>query len=397
MAEETTMSPVEPANKPAIKKPVIGGAGALKPGLKLPPKPGLPTAGLKLPPKPAGAASPLKTVTTATPFKPGLKMPTTPALKTGLRLPTKPVIRKPGTAVAAPAPAAVAAAPAAPTDSAPVAPAAPAQTAPVAAPAAAAVAPVVAPPVAPAAAGQDGSLATLKAVTQSLKGTTAQIPQQAILRKTGIIADSSKEMSEAQKQASKSKTSRISLSDAVGIAQVKNENAPMKTIRIKRPANLPANGPAPVASAPVAATVVAPPPVAKPVAEPAADKPAADQPAATSSVSVTQRKTIKITRPSGGVVRPSGKFGISKPAAAPAPAASAPVPAPASSDSVADIPDIAEMPTVAALPTVEAPKAVVADVPVFVTIVSMAVQIAACVAMGALAWFLYQDAALPVM
>ena len=74
--------------KPVIRKPTIGG-GALKPGLKLPPKP--------------AGATPLKTVTTSSPLKAGLKMPATPTLKAGLKLPTKPVIRKPGSGVA-PAP-----------------------------------------------------------------------------------------------------------------------------------------------------------------------------------------------------------------------------------------------------------------------------------------------------
>ena len=77
----------------------------------------------------------------------------------------------------------------------------------------------------------------LKSVTQKLKGITQQIPAQAILHKTGIIADGA--VSDAQKQAAKSKTARISLSDAMGVAPVKNEAAPMKTIKIKRPVDIP--------------------------------------------------------------------------------------------------------------------------------------------------------------
>ena len=86
---------------------------------------------------------------------------------------------------------------------------------------------------APAAEQQPGALEQLKTVTQKLKGVTQEIPQQAILRKTGIIAD--QDLTEAQKQASKSRTARISLSDALGVAPVQNEAAPIKTIRIKRP------------------------------------------------------------------------------------------------------------------------------------------------------------------
>ena len=72
--------------------------------------------------------------------------------------------------------------------------------------------------------------------SEKLKGVTQQIPQQAILHKTGIIAD--QDLTEAQKQASKSRTARISLSDAIGAAPVQNDAAPMKTIRIKRPVGL---------------------------------------------------------------------------------------------------------------------------------------------------------------
>ena len=88
MADEVTMTPVTAAQppklNPLIRKPVVGGGAtaALKPGLKLPPKPGL-AGGLKLPPKPGS----------------------TVALKPGIKLPPKPVIRKPGaTVVAAPLP-----------------------------------------------------------------------------------------------------------------------------------------------------------------------------------------------------------------------------------------------------------------------------------------------------
>ena len=71
-------SPLKPM-KTVIHKPAPG-AGGLRPGLKLPPKPaaGL-KPGLKLPPKPAG-------------LKPGLKLPpkTSFQLKPGLKLPPKP-------------------------------------------------------------------------------------------------------------------------------------------------------------------------------------------------------------------------------------------------------------------------------------------------------------------
>ena len=393
MAEETNTSPVSAAEppkanplaapaaktaatlqmKPVIRKPAIGGAGvALKPGLKLPPKPGV------------AAASPLKAVA-ASPLKPGLKMPAAPTLKPGIKLPTKPVIRKPGSGIAplkpavpaAPKPAVPVAAPAAPAAAAPTEPVKP--TAPVA---------PVATPI--SAEPPKSALGALKAVTQNLKNVqvSSEVPQQAVLHKTGIIAAPVKDLTDAQKQAAKSKTARISLSEAVGVAPVKNENAPMKTIRIKRPANLQTSGPATAkpADAPVAAPVVAP--VA---AAPAAAAPA-PAPAEKGDVSLTQRKTLKITRPSNLGVRPAGKFGINKPAAPAAPAAAA---APSAGGEVADIPDIPDMPAVS-LPSVGAAGDTVADVPAVVGIIGVVVQIAACAVIGALAWFLYQDAQIPL-
>ncbi len=68
--------PIKPGMRPVpagIRKPTIGG-GAMKPGLKLPPKPGL-ASGLKLPPKP-GLASGLK----LPPKKPAIAAPKPPAV-----------------------------------------------------------------------------------------------------------------------------------------------------------------------------------------------------------------------------------------------------------------------------------------------------------------------------
>lgn len=440
MAEEVEMTPVEAAEPPKsnplakptvsvppVAKPVAGTATvALKPGLKLPPKPGATVAlkpGLKLPSKSGatvalkpGLKLPPKPGATVTGLKPGLRLPTQTTLKPGVKLPPKPVIRKPGaTVMAAPLPKPVMPAtpadPAAPaastTPAAPVAPAASAAPVPPAAPVAAAApaAPVVQKPI-PVDAQGVGKLPTveakavartdvnpvvsenpkpmdqLKSVTQKLKGVTQEIPQQAILHKTGIIADAA--MSDAQKEAAKHKTARISLSDAMGVAPVKNENAPIKTIRIKRPvviptaATQPAPAPAPSATAPAAA---------QPAAAPAEEKPAEP------SASMTQRKTLKIARPAGGAVRPAGKFGIKRPsptqattvpAAPAAPAAGTP----AESDSVADIPDIPAIPT---MPTASVPEAPASDGPAWLWTLSSLVQAAACAAIGALAWFLYQN------
>jgi len=397
MAEETPMSPISeavppkanplatPASahaatlklKPVIRRPVTGAAGAtqtaLKPGLKLPPKPGLATAGLKLPPKPGATVSGLK---------PGIKLPTQSGLKPGIKLPARPVIHAPDAAITTPSPLAPKAeTPAASTVSAvapvaemtPVADLAPVDEAPKA------VAPAVTELDVPKP-EQPKPLDALKAVTQNLKSITSPIPQQAILRKTGIIADA--EMTAAQKQAAKSKTARISLSDAMGVAPVKNEALPMKTIRIKRPTDIPG------ATNPTATAK----PLAPSSAEPAqtVDTQAETKVAAEAqSTSFTQRKTLKISRPGGGAVRPSGKFGVKKPTTVAAPAGE---PAAAAGDEVADIP---EMPVAVSAPAPVAVKDRVPDVPKGVATMGLVVQIAACLAIGFLGWLLYENWMLP--
>ena len=444
MADEVEMTPVagaeppkaNPLAKPAMtkvetiklnpvaRKPMPGAAPspALKPGLKLPPKPGL-GAGLKLPPKPGTATAALKPglkLPTQNGFKPGLKLPTQTALKPGVKLPPKPVIRKPGaTVAAAPLPKPLPK-PVAPVAAAPK-PEAPAVAKPAEVPVAAKPAAPEAVPVKPIAVDAQGvgklptvsattiergggapdvsnlpkPMEALKTVTQKLKGITQEIPQQAILHKTGIIAEGG--ASVAQKEAAKHKTARISLSDAMGVAPVKDEAAPMKTIRIKRPIDIPgatssltppavAPTVAPVAAAPVAKAPTAP--AATPAA-PATEKPA---PAAT----VTQRKTLKIARPGGVAVRPGGKFGIKRPSQATtvaksAPAAASAAAAPAGDAEVADIPDI---PTnVPAIPAAAAPAEV--EGPAWLWTMSAILQFAACVAIGALAWFLWENTQLP--
>ncbi len=239
-------------------------------------------------------------------------------------------------------------------------------------PAAPAVTPTAAPtppppPATPAAPSEpvtplnasESTIDKLQLVTQKLKGLTQQIPQQAILHKTGIIAEQA--LTEAQKQASKARTVRISLSDAIGVAPVKNEATPMKTIRIKRPVD--------VAGA------------ATPANEPAATGAPAD-------ATLTQKKTLKIARPAGGV-RPVGKFGAKKPVAAGAKPAGG-------GDEVADIPDIADIPDMPATtpkfaaPDDTCPPDRIPDVSPAFQFMGLFVQIAACAAMGFLAWKLYQ-------
>ena len=359
MADEVEMTPVaaEPPKADPLAKPVSPRSETLK----LSPierKPASPTAsalrpGLKLPPKPGATVSALK---------PGLKLPPKPgatvnALRPGLKLPTKPVIRKPGEAASAPLPKPV------------TPPPAPAAT-----------------PAAPAA---PSAMEQLKSVTQKLKGVTQQIPQQAILHKTGIIADTA--MTEAQKESAKHKTARIALSDAIGVAPVKDEHAPMKTIRIKRPIDI---APSPAAKAAAAAPVAPAPAPAEPATAASSAETSAPAPAPAASpspaVTMTQRKTLRISRP-GGVVRPTGKFGIKKPSEATTIAKTAPAAAAdGATDDVADIADIPDIPNAATMPH-PAPAAAADDGPAWAVTLSTLVQMAACVAVGALAWLLYQN------
>lgn len=315
MAEEN-LSPISAPQPPAVN-PLGAATAAHASTLKLKPVIRKPTIGGGL--------------------KPGLKLPTQTGLKPGLKLPTQTALRRP-TLGAAPAAAPAPAAPAAP-----------------------------APAAAPAAPAPADSMEQLKSVTQKLKGITQQIPAQAILHKTGIIADQG--LTEAQKQASKSRTARISLSDAIGAAPVQNEAMPMKTIRIKRPVDLkPAN----------AAPAPAEPEAAAPAAAEAAPAPAAE--------TLTQRKTLKISRPTAGAVRPTGKFGVKKPGATAAAK-------PAEGGEVADIADIPDLPAPAAPAAMVAASASneISDVPVGLAVFDLLLQIAACAGICFLSYLLYTD------
>ena len=366
MADEVEMIPVAGAEPPkptlklapAIHKPVAGTSTAtLKPGLKLPPKPGLAT-GLKLPPKPGATA--------AGALRPGLKLPTQNALKPGVRLPPKPMIRKPGATVsAAPVPKPIA------VDAQGVGKL----------PTVSATA-VARGDSAPVAVDIPKPMEALKSVTQKLKGITQEIPQQAILHKTGIIAEGV--MSDAQKEAAKHKTARISLADAMGVAPVKDEAAPMKTIRIKRPINIPSA----TAASPAQPAAEAAPAAAPAAAVPAAAAPAAAVPAAAPAVTMTQRKTLKIARPGSTGVRPAGKFGVKRPATQ---ATTVVKSAPAADAKPADG-EVADIPDIPAMPTAPVPMAARADEGASrARTLSAIVQLPARAVLGALVWFLYEN------
>ena len=217
-------------------------------------------------------------------------------------------------------------------------------------------------PAAPAAAAP---AAAVKKATQNLKAVTGPIPMQATLRKTGIIAEGI--LTPAQQQAAKSKTSRISLESAIGVAPVKETPAPMKTIRLRRPTDLKPGGPAPL--------VPPRPPVSDTEVPPTPPAPASEG----EEAGVTQKKTLKLHRPGIGIKRPT--IG-----AAPA----------ASGGDVPDMP-VADMAPVGNLsPIVDSDSGKSAGVSNVVAALSLITSIAALVVVGFLMWQLWQEGVGPV-
>ena len=238
-------------------------------------------------------------------------------------------------------------------------------------------------PVAPAPAPAPAAATPSKKATQSLAAVSDQMPAQAVLRKTGIIAEGIN--TPAQQQAAKSKTSRISLESAIGVAPAKESAAPLKTIRLRRPTDL--KHPAPSPMKPVGA-----PPSAAPVAAPApapeaAPAPVAAAPAGEAESSTTQKKTLKIHRPSGlGVKRPT--LGIRKPGEAP----TGDVPEMASGEA-GDVPELSPLSPMDFGALAENKSA---GVPGWVSAFSLLAGIAALLVIGALVYFLYQEGVGPV-
>ena len=166
-------------------------------------------------------------------------------------------------------------------------------------------------PIAPAVAP-----ATAKKATQNLKSVTGPIPAQATLKKTGIIAEGI--ITPQQQQAAKSKTSRISLESAIGVAPAKEGPAPLKTIRLRRPTDL---KPTPMTLTPKAEET----PAEAPTMPTAAPEPAADE------ASVTQKRTLRLPR-SGGIGIKPPTLGLGSPAGADV------------SDMGGDVPDLGAVP-----------------------------------------------------
>lgn len=216
-------------------------------------------------------------------------------------------------------------------------------------------------PIAPAAAP-----AAAKRATQNLKSVTGPIPAQATLKKTGIIAEGI--ITPQQQQAAKSKTSRISLESAIGVAPVKEGPAPLKTIRLRRPTDL---KPTPMTLTPKAEEK----PAEAPTMPTVASEPAADE------ASVTQKRTLKLHRPGGIGIKPP-TLGIGTPPAA---------------GEVKDIPDMGgDVPDLGAVPALDAgvaaPRAEGLGVPKWVAALSLVASLAALLVMGCLLFNLVEEA-----
>ena len=262
-------------------------------------------------------------------------------------------------------------------------------------------------PPAPAAVPEAAAPAAAEppAPSPAVKSVTGPIPAQAILHKTGIIAEGI--LTPAQAQAAKTKTSRISLESAIGVAPTMKSSAPMKTIKLRRPtdippapgavkvtpASTPAPAPAPAPAAPAAvdteattvATIASAEPATPPTTEP--EKPL-EKP-----TTVTQKKTLKLQRP--GFKRPTVS-GLRRPGETAAPATTGENPP---SGDVADIPTVADIPDIKPLSPVEATdeddSGKVAGAPAWLNVMTCLTGLAALVVLGFCTWTLFREAVGP--
>ena len=222
--------------------------------------------------------------------------------------------------------------------------------------------------------------AVAKKATQNLKSVTGPIPVQATLKKTGIIAEGI--ITPQQQQAAKSKTSRISLESAIGVAPAKEGPAPLKTIRLRRPTDLKPAAPSPIqpqqaeaAVKPAPQPAAAPAPTPVPAPAPVAAAPEA-APLSPIEDSVTQKKTLKLHRPGGVGIKPPS-IGIQKPAA----------------DGVQDIPDmggdVPELSPLSPMDLAGVSKAEDSGAPSWLVAISAAASLATLLSVGYLVYELY--------
>ena len=243
----------------------------------------------------------------------------------------------------------------------------------------------------------------------AVKPVQDAMPAQAILHKTGIIAEGI--LTPAQAQAAKTKTSRISLESAIGVAPTLKSGVPMKTIKLRRltdippapgavkieagkpasavsplaPASTPAEAPAP--ATPVSASAESVKADVESVAEQPLEKPA----------TMTQKKTLKLHRP--GFKRPTVS-GLKRPGASAVSTESKPASDSEVADLAGDVPelspeiaDIKPMPSVADLP--DDSTGTVAGVPSWLNISTILAGVAALVVMSLCTWTLFREATGP--
>lgn len=264
-------------------------------------------------------------------------------------------------------------------------------------------------PPAPAAVPEAAAEVKKTEPAAAVKPVQDAMPAQAILHKTGIIAEGI--LTPAQAQAAKTKTSRISLESAIGVAPTLKSGAPMKTIKLRRLTDIPpapgavkieAGKPASAVSplAPASTSAEAPAP-ATPVSASAESVKAdvesvAEQPLE-KPATMTQKKTLKLHRP--GFKRPTVS-GLKRPGASAVSTESKPT----SDSEVADLPgdvpelspeiaDIKPMPSVADLP--DDSTGTVAGVPSWLNISTILAGVAALVVMSLCTWTLFREATGP--
>lgn len=264
-------------------------------------------------------------------------------------------------------------------------------------------------PPAPAAVPEAAAEVKKTEPAAAVKPVQDAMPAQAILHKTGIIAEGI--LTPAQAQAAKTKTSRISLESAIGVAPTLKSGVPMKTIKLRRltdippapgavkieagkpasavsplaPASTPAEAPAP--ATPVSASDESVKADVESVAEQPLEKPA----------TMTQKKTLKLHRP--GFKRPTVS-GLKRPGASAVSTESKPASDSEVADLAGDVPelspeiaDIKPMPSVADLP--DDSTGTVAGVPSWLNISTILAGVAALVVMSLCTWTLFREATGP--
>ena len=260
-------------------------------------------------------------------------------------------------------------------------------------------------PPAPAAVPEAAAEVKKSEPAAAVKPVQDAMPAQAILHKTGIIAEGI--LTPAQAQAAKTKTSRISLESAIGVAPTLKSGAPMKTIKLRRLTDIPpapgavkieagkpasavsplAPAEAPAPATPVSASAESVKADVESVAEQPLEKPA----------TMTQKKTLKLHRP--GFKRPTVS-GLKRPGASAVSTESKPASDSEVADLAGDVPelspeiaDIKPMPSVADLP--DDSTGTVAGVPSWLNISTILAGVAALVVMSLCTWTLFREATGP--